>query len=33
MWQFLAMISGQVEASGLSVAEADDLWQWMQSKD
>ena len=33
MWQFLAMISGQVEAGGLSSAEADDLWEWMQTKD
>jgi hypothetical protein len=34
MWQFFAMIAAQIEStSGLSSAEADDLWQWMQSKD
>ena len=32
MWQFLALAAGQVEGQGLSVGEADELWQWMQSK-
>jgi len=34
MWQFFAMISGQIEiGDSLSPAEADDLWEWLQSKD
>ncbi len=33
MWQFFAMMSGQIESGGLSAGEADELWDWLQSKD
>jgi hypothetical protein len=34
MWQFFAMIVGQMDdGNGLSSAEADDLWEWLKSKE
>lgn len=33
MWQFFAMLSGSVEGNGLSSAEADELWDWLNSKE
>lgn len=33
MWQFFAMLSGQVESGGLTSAEADEIWDWLKSKD
>ncbi|MEZ2132465.1 MULTISPECIES: hypothetical protein [unclassified Sinorhizobium] len=37
MWEFLASVDGYVRAQGgeekMSNAEAEDLWQWLQSKE
>lgn len=37
MWEFMAAVDGYVGAQGgeekMSNAEADDLWQWLQSKE
>lgn len=35
MWQFFAMVDGMTndEANGLSIAEADELWDWLKAKD
>lgn len=33
MWQFFAMLSEQTESNGLSAAEADDLWEYLKSKE
>lgn len=34
MWQWTAVLAGATEGSGgLSTEEADDLWDWLKSKD
>ena len=33
MWQFFAMLSLSVDSPGLTAAEADDIWEWMKSKE
>jgi len=34
MWQFYALIAGQIDGGGgLSGAEADELWDWLKSKE
>lgn len=33
MWQLFAMLSEQAESNGLSTAEADDLWEYLKSKE
>jgi hypothetical protein len=33
MWQFFALLSEQAQSEGLSSAEADDLWEYLKSKE
>lgn len=32
MWQFFAMLSENSESDGLSPAEADDIWDWLNAQ-
>jgi hypothetical protein len=32
IWEYFAVLSGQVEGDGLSAAETDEIWDWLQSK-
>lgn len=35
MWQFFAMVDGMTgdDEKGLSIVEADELWDWLKAKD
>jgi hypothetical protein len=34
MWQFFALVAGQIDGGhSLSAGEADELWDWLKSKD